>query len=385
MTGVGEQLKRARTELQLTIKDVTQATKIQPWVLEALEQDRLHTSMSPIYVKSFLSTYAKFLRLDPTPFVAQLFPPPSPTVQAELQAVKAVKPPKPARAPKPKPVARTARPIVVLPDFSRLLAGVLSGLISIIARLLPLVRRLAIVAVGAGAIAGLVAINPLRKLSTIRRKEASVVAAPKRVITPAKMPPLNIPPTVPLELTLLATRPTWVSVKSDGQLIAQQRLETGSKEIWRARQRFELIIAEPAQVDVSLNGQGITPLMLANRGRVLITHAAIKPLAAAPTAQEARKEPGDSIVKPVQPTPTAAATPPAAPATQIASTPAAVATTPAASAAQPQPATSTSAKPTAASATAAPTRPAMTKTTKTTKPTTKRKPATTQTGQTTSR
>ena len=85
--GVGAQLQGARTDRKLSLSDVTQATKIQPWVLEALEADRLQDLMSPIYVKGFLTTYARFLHLDPSPLVTQLSwpqptPPPAPLPSA---------------------------------------------------------------------------------------------------------------------------------------------------------------------------------------------------------------------------------------------------------------------------------------------------------------
>jgi hypothetical protein len=300
---VGQQLRQARTELQLNLKDVTQATKIQPWVLEALEGDRLHTTMSPIYVKSFLATYSKFLRLDPTPFVAQLFPPPPPSVQQELAAVspkrvratKTETRPVPVKQAAPAPSPRPPRPAFVMPD--------LSWLADLTDRAMPALRRLAALAALVGVAAGLVAINPLRGLAP-RRKEASVTTlAPKKTAAAPKEIRLNLQPTVPLELALVANKPTWISVKSDGQLVAQERLTAGTKESWKARQRFELIIAEPAQVDATLNGQPITPLTLAHKGRVVITHTAIKPLAAtAPApAQEPRKDAAaTAIAKPAQ-------------------------------------------------------------------------------------
>ena len=69
---VGFQLQQARKQRRFSISRVSNATKIQPWVLEALEADRLQDMMSPIYVKGFLMTYAKYLLLDPTALLARL-------------------------------------------------------------------------------------------------------------------------------------------------------------------------------------------------------------------------------------------------------------------------------------------------------------------------
>ena len=69
---LGARLQQARKARKLSLADVTRQTKIQGWVLETLEADRVPEQMSPIYVKGFLSTYARFLHLDPAPLLAEL-------------------------------------------------------------------------------------------------------------------------------------------------------------------------------------------------------------------------------------------------------------------------------------------------------------------------
>ena len=71
---IGQQLQQARTAAGMSLRDVTNATKIQTWVLQELEAGALLSTMSPIYVKGFVNTYAKHLGLDPVPMLTQLFP-----------------------------------------------------------------------------------------------------------------------------------------------------------------------------------------------------------------------------------------------------------------------------------------------------------------------
>jgi len=237
---VGEQLKQARAELRLSLKDVAQATKIQPWILEALETDQLHTAMSPIYVKGFLSSYAKFLRLDPNILIAQLFPEPASSLMMQ-------------------PVERVA-PTFRIPTWDPSVS-----------------RRVVSIAIGLAAIAALTVINPLRWIaSRIPKHEASlsVATSPSSPLETI----LTLQPTLPLELSIVARRPTWISVKADGRLVAHAELAAGSRETWKARRRFELIVAIPSEVDVLLNGQPINGLALAHQGRLVITHRSIKPL-----------------------------------------------------------------------------------------------------------
>lgn len=264
---VGSQLHQARTERKLSFAQVTETTKIQPWVLEALEQDRLQDMMSPIYVKGFLTTYAKFLRLPSEPLLLQVpWPKPDPVLED-------LPPPTPS-------VPFTFR----WPTLS------------------PLLRRrlgtgLAIV----GVIGGLIVLNPWRRLSQLSLpaltlpKETKASPAQRKPGTPAAPklasvtsmrepvslptpPPITLATVRPLELSITANRTTWIKVRADGKLLTQQRLPRGAQERWTAKQRFELVISKPTQVELTLNGQSISPFAVAHKGRVLITHRGVTQL-----------------------------------------------------------------------------------------------------------
>ena len=245
--GVGRQLRQIREDRRISLADVTTATKIQPWVLEALEADQLHLSMSPVYAKSFLIAYARFLHLDPQPLVAQLFPPP----------------------PEPSP-AEAASSAPEAAGFSLPLDAMWDAVGAILRRLVP-------VAVVAAGVALLIAVKPLRWLPSLRVTQASFSTAPAKPAAAQQMA-LAVRPTQPLELGVVARHASWISVKADGDLVAQQQLSPGSKETWKAKRRLEVVIGNPAQVDVLLNGQPISPLAMAHAGRLLITHKGIAAL-----------------------------------------------------------------------------------------------------------
>jgi len=264
---VGEQLKRARLELHLHLKDATQATKIQPWALEALEADRLHLTMSPIYVKGFLSTYAKFLHLDPETLIAQLFParppgPPSTPAGAGGELTR--------RAGEPSPPAAEPAVPAALPTTSYAVVDAW-----------PMIRRVGVVAMGVAGIALIMLVNPLRWIApkTSHHQKASLSVSTHQA-PPSLATTLSFEPTQPLELSIRAHRTTWVSVRVDGRLLAQQQLAAGSQETWKARRHLELVVSTPSHVEVWLNGQSISPLAVAHGGRLVITHTHIKSLAA---------------------------------------------------------------------------------------------------------
>jgi hypothetical protein len=251
---VGTQLREARNARTLKIAEVSQATKIQPWVIEAIEADRLQELMSPVYVKGFLTTYAKFLRVAPEPLLAQFaWKPPEEEAAAATPALP---------------------PIAIRIPWARL-------------------RRAGALALGCGLVATVIIINPLRWLPKISMptfrtpKLASITPVPRQ---PAKPQPTKPAPakTVPSDATVKAAQPltlevtahrsTWIRVRADGKLLAQQRLQRGAHEQWTAKKRLELVVAHPAQVTLTLNGQSISPQAITHQGRLVITHQGIAPL-----------------------------------------------------------------------------------------------------------
>jgi hypothetical protein len=307
---VGIQLRQARQERQLTMADVARDTKIQPWVLEALEADRLQDTMSPIYVKGFLSTYAKFLRLSPEGLLTQLrWPGAAPAAQPPA-SVPAAPPPAPITVPKltvPKMalpkirVPKVALPRLALPSVrlpkAAFLKFALPKLPAPRAELptlrvprtprfeipWPAVRRFGAAAAVVTAVVGLILLNPLQWLPDVtlpvpQLPRLASISMPKEHPALPELPAVSLAAAQPLELTVTAYRTTWIRVRADGKLLTQQRLQRGANEQWSAKKSFEIVVAKPSQVEVLLNGQSISPLAIAHRGRLAITHQGIAPL-----------------------------------------------------------------------------------------------------------
>ncbi|PIZ25255.1 MAG: hypothetical protein COY47_06965, partial [Chloroflexi bacterium CG_4_10_14_0_8_um_filter_57_5] len=60
---VGQQLKKARLARNLTIEQVTQATHIRAYAIDALEDDNFDALPSPVQARGFLRLYANYLGL----------------------------------------------------------------------------------------------------------------------------------------------------------------------------------------------------------------------------------------------------------------------------------------------------------------------------------
>ena len=244
MAEFGVRLRQAREARSLSRADVSQLTKIQPWVLEALEAGRLQDMMSPIYVRGFITSYAKFLKLEAQPALATL---PDPSGEPEPSAQGPATPP-------------AAMPAVSIPW--------------------ALVSRLGLGAAAVAAVVALIAVRPWQHLPRIAwpampaPRVASVAPVSKPSLPPA-LPTIALDPMGPLELTVTASTATWIQVRADGKLVAQQRLQRGAKEQWSAKKRLELIIAKPSQVELLLNGRTISPFAIAHQGRLAITHRGV--------------------------------------------------------------------------------------------------------------
>lgn len=66
---IGQALREARARRGIELSEVERVTKIRIKFLRAMEEDRWEALPAPVYTRSFLSTYARFLDLDDKPLV----------------------------------------------------------------------------------------------------------------------------------------------------------------------------------------------------------------------------------------------------------------------------------------------------------------------------
>ncbi|MDP3016614.1 MAG: helix-turn-helix transcriptional regulator [Deltaproteobacteria bacterium] len=65
MESVGKCLKVERELRNLSLEEATKFTKIREHFLRAIEEDRYELLPPAVYVKGFLTVYARYLGLDP--------------------------------------------------------------------------------------------------------------------------------------------------------------------------------------------------------------------------------------------------------------------------------------------------------------------------------
>jgi len=71
MKSLGEQLKLARKSKSKSLEDISRDTNINKQYLEALEEDNYDVLPGSVYVRGFLSNYARCVGLDPKAVVKQ--------------------------------------------------------------------------------------------------------------------------------------------------------------------------------------------------------------------------------------------------------------------------------------------------------------------------
>ncbi|SRR5260221_389603 len=72
MPTVAEQLRHAREQQKLDVYQVAEITKIKTDHIRALESGDFHAFSAPVYIRGFVRTYAKALKLDESQVIADL-------------------------------------------------------------------------------------------------------------------------------------------------------------------------------------------------------------------------------------------------------------------------------------------------------------------------
>jgi transcriptional regulator with XRE-family HTH domain len=84
----GKNLKRERVLRNLTLEEVSKSTRIKENILRAIEEDRYDLCPPPFYVKGFLTSYARYLGIDPKEIILnyqEFIKPPAPPLEVVLR------------------------------------------------------------------------------------------------------------------------------------------------------------------------------------------------------------------------------------------------------------------------------------------------------------
>ena len=234
-TGIGEALVAARRQQGVALSDAAAETRVRESYLAALEEEDFGALGGDVYVKGFLRSYARFLRLDPEPLIAAY------RTNCERHHDDMT--------------GLAQQPVSSLPAerSPALIVGIGVGIIAIVVLALigllndrgePQSQTLAPEPVPTGTQAGV---------------SEGAVAGP----APETAPPLNDDPTEALAagaLKMVLTvkgGPSWLRVVVDGETQLEGEQPDGTRLTYRGGASIQIRVGDPGVVNLRVNGRRV--------------------------------------------------------------------------------------------------------------------------------
>lgn len=257
LASFGEELRREREIRGISLKEISDATKISKRFLEAIERNDHKTLPAPVFTRGFVREYAKYLglnaeemvnrynyaaagddRIEKSAHLERLVAPPPPPIREKQWTSKGI----------PPLYARIDRNVIITIVIVVLLIGVSYW-----------------------------AVKHKRESAAQAAREASAVTVSKPVVHPA---PPRPEPTVPattssvapddsvLRLTIDMNADSWIVLKADGKTVWSDDMRRGQSKTFEAKDEFRFVtVGNAAGVTLTLNGVRIPPL--GEEGQVL--------------------------------------------------------------------------------------------------------------------
>jgi transcriptional regulator with XRE-family HTH domain len=241
MGTLGSYVRSAREARGLDLRDVAQQTRISVGFLKAIEEEDFSKLPGEVFVKGFLKSYAKFLRLPEDEIMKRYaeIGAPRPAAPASADSQAAPKAPKTVKAEPPKSTPAEASPAA--PETEKhgriglepfLWAGaVIIGIAVFIITALPEKNK-----------------SGRHAPATTSQGTATdgVVAAPTATIKPEK-----------LYLEVVALEDVWILVRTDASPQKKAALKKGESITWSANERFLLSYSSVGAAKLVLNGKDL--------------------------------------------------------------------------------------------------------------------------------
>lgn len=234
----GERLKRERELREVTLEEITMATRIGPRFLEALENEEWEKLPGGVFNRGFVRSVARYLGLDEESFLAEYDLAHGPVVQP-VQEHSANH-----FSSRPKWV-----PFVAFLIFLVVLGGLVTG--GVYAWRYYAAHRAAKQSSDSPAIDPASSRLPPNAVTlAMLPAEASRVSAAADAATPL----------VPLDLFVSLSAATRLRILADGKLLVDAELPSGANRHFPASEKFDVTAADSSAVLLELNGQAMPPL-----------------------------------------------------------------------------------------------------------------------------
>jgi cytoskeleton protein RodZ len=232
----GEHLKRERELREVTLQEITAATRIGPRFLEALENEDWNKLPGGVFNRGFVRSVARYLGLDEEGLLAEY----DLAHAAQLTPV-------PERQENRLPSPPRWVPLLLAIGLIAVLAGLVVG--AVYAWRYYAARRTAKQA----------AVSAAQAQVLDRTSSTAAVPVPAMLPAPAAdLPQQNFEP--PLDLLVSVSFPTLVRIQADGKLLLEGNLAAGENRHFSAEDGFEVFAADSSAVLLELNGRTWPPL-----------------------------------------------------------------------------------------------------------------------------
>jgi cytoskeletal protein RodZ len=240
----GEELRRERLIREISLEEISQATKISVRLLRALEESDLKRLPAPTFTRGFIRAYSRHLGIDPEE-----------KVNAYLSDL--------ADGPTDAPTAKKARPRSRFLRGRRATAGTIVGVVTAVLLLLGLIasperrirpareRRVAPRASSVAFKNVAVSNEPTPGL-VLPSHEAAVIEAPMTQAPMTGAPGIS--------LTLEFEQDSWTRLEADGETVLQGLVRHGQLKRFQAQGGFSLTLGNAGGVRVSIDGRALDPL-----------------------------------------------------------------------------------------------------------------------------
>ena len=238
----GEELRRERIIRDVSLEEISSATKISIRLLNALESSDVSRLPAPVYSRGFIRAYSRHLGLDPDEMINAYLADVAPEKKREVEG--------------PRRGGLRARFL-----RGRRAAGTIVISVTGVLLILGLIARPQQRTVTSEPV-------PPRELAPVSFKNVAVSPGPAPAVQPASAPEPNVPERAPsaapaaagVSMVLEFDQDSWTEVWADGQAIFSGMIRRGLRREFQARQGFRLTLGNAGGVRVTVDGRALEPL-----------------------------------------------------------------------------------------------------------------------------
>lgn len=237
----GEELRRERTVRDISLEEISAATKISVRLLTALESSNLSRLPAPIFTRGFIRAYALHLGIDPDE-----------KVNAYLSDLKLGESGEAPAAKKARPRSRFLRG---RRTTAGTIVGGVAGILLLVGWIASPERRPAPPRA-----------KSVASVETVAFKNVSFSSDPTPAIRqdPSEMETATAavpsPVAVGVKLTLECEEDSWAKLMADGATVFSGMIRRGESYGFQARQGFRLTLGNAGGVRVTVDGRPLDPL-----------------------------------------------------------------------------------------------------------------------------